>query len=476
MPMFPGFIGPAYKARSTNFDAQRSVNLYLEKSESGSSINSVMLVGTPGLRPYQTLTGQAVRGLIAFTPEAAFAVVGRYVHRLNSSGIVIATLGTIENGITPVSMASNGQVIFFVTGNKGYSIDPATNILAEFVNVNFHGADRVGFINGSFVFNEPGTSNFWAMEPYSLTLNGTSFGNAEGSPDGLVSLIVGHKELWLFGTATTEVWYYNGDTTTFPFAPISGAFIENGCIAKNSVAKSDNTVFWLTANEQGQGMVVRADGYRPARISNHAIEREIALYSVVDDAIAYTYQQEGHDFYVITFPTADTTWAYDSSTGAWHERKWRKADGSFGRHRSNCHMYFGRKNIVGDWESGNLYQLDLDYYTDNGNPLARVRTSPYPPQEQQRVAHHSLTIMMETGVGTIPPGQGTDPVAMLRWSDDGGHNWSNERRKKIGKIGKTKSRVRFTRLGGSNNYSNRCYELTITDPVKVCITGAIIND
>jgi hypothetical protein len=83
---------------------------------------------------------------------------------------------------------------------------------------------------------------------------------------------------------------------------------------------------------------------------------------------------------------------------------------------------------------------------------------------------------METGVGTIPPGQGTDPVAMLRWSDDGGHNWSNERRKKIGKIGKTKSRVRFTRLGGSNNYSNRCYELTITDPVKVCITGAIIND
>lgn len=476
MPMFPGFIGPAYKARSTNFDAQRCVNLYLEKSESGSSINSAMLIGTPGLRLYQTLTGQSVRGMIVFNDTSAFVVVGRFVHRLDLNGIVTATLGTIENGTTPVSMASNGQVIFFVTGNKGYSIDPSTNILSEFVDVSFTGANRVGFIKGSFVFNQPGTSNFWAMDPYSLTLNPLYFGNAEGSPDGLVSLIVDHQELWLFGTSTTEVWIYNGDTTNFPFSPISGAFIEMGCIATHSVAKADNSVFWLSADEQGQGTVMRADGYRPVRVSDHAMEKDIASYATVTDAIAYTYQQEGHEFYVLSFPTADKTWVLDISTRTWHERLWRKANGTYGRHRSNCHMYFARKNIVGDWESGKIYEMDLDEYTDDGNTLARIRTSPYPMQQEMRVAHHSLTVMLQTGVGLVPPAQGSDPEIMMRFSDDGGHTWSNERRKKIGKIGKYKTRARFTRLGSSTNASSRCYEVSITDPVKVCITGAIINE
>lgn len=139
-------------------------------------------------------------------------------------------------------------------------------------------------------------------------------------------------------------------------------------------------------------------------------------------------------------------------------------------------MYFGRKNIVGDWESGKIYEYDLDYYSDDGNPLVRRRISPYPLQQERNIAHHSLTIMLETGVGIIPPGQGTDPEMMLRWSDDGAHTWKGIRTKKIGKIGKYRTGVRFTRLGTSTNVSSRCYEVTISDPVKVCLIGAILND
>jgi hypothetical protein len=471
MPVLQGFIGGAYVARSLNFDAQRCVNLYLEKSESGTSKDAAMLVGTPGLTTWVNPAGRVVRGLIAFNPTQAFAVVGQNVYQIDTSGVVTIT-GTIQNGTTPVSMASNGTVIFMVTGDKGYVITPATNTMIEYIDPSFTGADRVDFINGAFVFNQPNTGKFWAMDPYSTTLDPLSFATAEGSPDALISLIVDHNEIWLFGSTTTEVWYNNGNTATFPYSRIDGAFLEQGCAAKHSVAKMGSSVYWLSANERGQGMIFRARGYTPERISTHAIEKSIAEYGTIDDAVAYCYQQEGHDFYVLNFPSADRTWVFDASCELWHERAWRRPDGQLGRHRSNCHMFFARKNIVGDWQNGNIYDMDLDTYSDDGNPIIRLRASNHVTMEMMRVAHNSIMFDMQTGVGIVPVSQGNNPKAMLRWSDDGGHAWSSQRECPIGNIGQFKTRARFTRLGQARD---RVYELSISDPVKVCILAAVIN-
>lgn len=476
MPAFPGFIGSSYKTISSDFDSQRCVNLFLEKSESGTSMNSAMLVGTPGCNPYIELMGQSVRGMIAFSATVAYVVVGRFVHKIGPGGVLLATLGTIQNGNTPVSMSSNGVVIFFGTGPKGYVIDPSTDTLTEYLDISFTGADKVDFVNGSFTFNQPGTSKFWVMDPYSTTLNPLSFATAEGSPDALVSLLVDHKEIWLFGSQTTEVWGDTGDTTNFRFAPIDGAFIQEGCAALHSPAKIDNTVFWLTSGEDGQGQVVKAEGYRAVRVSDYALETAIAKYARIDDAVGFAYQQNGHAWYVLNFPTADRTWVLDVGVDRWHERGWRKPDGSLGRHRANCHMFFDRKHLVGDWESGKVYSLDLEYFTDDGNQIPRIRTAPFLIQERGRVAHSSLTVLMENGIGTLPGTPGEDPVCVLRWSDDGAHTWSNPVTRKIGKMGKHGWGVRFTRLGSSVNAHSRCYELTISDPVAVRIIGALINE
>lgn len=470
MPILQGFIGGAYTARSSNFDAQRCVNLYVEKSDSGTSKDAAMLVGTPGLKPWVDFTGRTVRGCINFNGVYAFVVVGQYVYRVDAAGTTTLT-GTIAAGVTPVSMISNGTLIFMGTGPKGYVITPSSNTVAEFIDASFTGADRVDFINGAFIFNQPGTGKFWAMDPYSITLDPLYFATAEGSPDSLISLIVNHNEIWLFGSMTTEIWVYNGDTARFPYQRVEGAFIDQGCAAVHSVAKTDMKVFWLSANDKGQGMVFQSEGYSPRRISTHAMERAIATYGDISDAVAYTYQQEGHSWYVLNFPSADRTWSYDSSTGLWNERGWRRSDGQFGRHRSNCHMYFDHKNIVGDWETGQMYVLDLDTYTDAGNALIRLRSSPYILMETIKIVHASVQFDMETGVGLLS-GQGSDPVALLRWSDDGGHTWSSQREEKIGKMGEYSSRVRYTRLGSARS---RVYELSISDPIKVAIIGAIIN-
>ena len=281
-------------------------------------------------------------------------------------------------------------------------------------------------------------------------------------------MIADHRELWLFGESTTEVWFDSGDVD-FPFSRIDGAFMEVGCSAAASVAKIDNSIYWLGNDERGNGTVWRANGYTPSRLSTHAIEHQLSTYSRIDDAKAFAYQQAGHSFYVLTFPTANRTWAYDVATGLWHERAWHDSAGIQHRHRANCFASFAGRLLVGDWENGNIYALDLDTYTDNGDAIHRIRVSPHISHPDYRwLFFASLQVDLESGVGLVE-GQGSDPQAMLQWSDDGAHTWSNERWASIGAMGHYKCRTAWNRLGKSRD---RVFRLSITDPVKVIILGA----
>jgi hypothetical protein len=331
----------------------------------------------------------------------------------------------------------------------------------------------VGYLDGYFVFNEPNSQKIWVT----ALLEGTQvdpldFASAEGSPDGVVGIIVDHGQLWVYGTNSIEVWYNSGNAD-FPFSRIQGAFNELGCAAAYSLAKMDNGLFWLGKDARGQGMVYRANGYSGQRISTHAIEWHIQQYGDLSDAIGYTYQQDGHSFYVLIFPTANTTWVYDVATQAWHERA-GFANGEFTRHRSNCQAFFGTKVMVGDYQNANVYSFDLDDYSDNGSIqkwLRSWRALPTGQNNLKRTAHHSLQLDCESGTG-LNLGQGSDPQVMLRWSDDGGHTWSNEHWVSIGKIGEYYRRAIWRRLGMTMKLRDRVYEVSGTDPVKIAIMGA----
>jgi len=478
MPEIVGFVGSSHKDRDLCFDGQRCINMFPQISASGTSKTPAKLISAPGLEVDHDLTSivnRGVRGMIKFGQTTLFVVAGTAVIKITSAGTVTA-IGNIESADTPVGMASNGINVFFVTGPKGYVIDPNTDIVTEYTDVSFAGADAVYFINGSYVFNKTSTSQFWAMLPYSTTIDPLWFATAEGSPDSLVTLAVINQEVWLFGDQNTEVWASDG-RSGFPYSRITGVFIEQGCAAKNSVVKADvngvGTIFWLSANSEGQGMVFRTVGTSVSRVSNHSIEQEIATYDDISDAVAYAYQQEGHNFYVLTFPSQNITWVYDTATATWHQRGWLDVDGSFSRHRSNCHVFFDRKNLVGDWNTAKIYRMATDIYTDAGNPLVRLRTSPHIYQNNQRIAHSSVEFLVKTAPSLVTiVGQGSDPKVKLRWSDDGGYTFSNTRVASIGKIGRFKDRVVFTRLGQSRD---RVYELSYSDPTSFTIMGAQLN-
>lgn len=466
-------LGASYVARSINAADNRMVNLFPETTPDGGQ-TAAFLNRAPGLNFLQTIGTGPIRALWAHQTNGSdfYVVSGQEVYKLTGLTATPQLLGTVT-GEGPVSIADNGTQIFFACNPDGYIYNETTNVFAQITDPDFAGAVTVAYLDGYFVFNQPDSQFIWVSQ----LLDGTSvdpldFASAEGSPDGVVGIIADHRELWVFGTDSVEVWYDSG-ATDFPLQRIQGAFNEIGCVSAYTIAKMDNGLFWLGTDARGQGIVYRANGYTGQRISTHAIEYAIAQYGNIADAIAYTYQQEGHAFYVLTFPSGNATWVYDVATQAWHERAgWN--DGEFTRHRSNCQCNFGGNIIVGDYANGNIYTFDLDVYADNGSIqkwLRSWRALPSGQNNLKRTAHHSLQLNCESGVG-LNNGQGSDPQVMLRWSDDGGHTWGNEHWSPMGKIGAYYHRVFWRRLGMTLKLRDRVYEVSGTDPVKVAIMGA----
>jgi hypothetical protein len=537
-------LGGTYVARSVNAADARMVNLYPEAIPEGGK-EPGFLNRAPGLKFLANMGDGPIRGLWQFG-SYGYAVSGETLYKIDSIWNV-SPIGTVAGSSGPVSMSDNGTQLFIACNGPSFIYNSLTLQFAQITDPDFPGAVTVGYLDGYFVFNEPNSQRLWITQ----LLDGTSiepldFASAEGSPDGLVSILIDHREAWLFGTNSVEVWYDSG-AADFPLTPVQGAFNEVGCIAAFSVAKLDNGIFWLGADARGKGIVYRANGYTAQRVSTHAVEWQIQQYGNLSDAIAYTYQQDGHSFYVLIFPSANTTWVFDVATSLWHERA-AFINGSFTRHRSNCQMSFSNEVVVGDHELGNIYAFDLNVFSDAGAVqkwLRSWRALPTGINDLKRSAHHSLQLDAETGavddsfatpvviidvsvpnedlltesgdflvweyydpltndviltesgdelvqedggqlviefitaIGgkiLIEQSQETstaiDPQVMLRWSDDGGHTWSNEHWRSMGLVGQWGRRVIWRRLGMTLKLRDRVYEVSGTDPIKIAIMGA----
>ena len=533
-------LGSSYVARSVNAADARMVNLFPEVIPEGGK-EPAFLNRAPGLRLLANMGDGPIRGMWQFNGYG-YVVSGEVLYRIDSIFNVFP-LGTVSGSSGPVSMSDNGTQLFIACNGPSFIYNSLTLQFKQIDDPDFPGAVTVGYLDGYFVFNEPNSQRLWVTS----LLDGTSidpldFASAEGSPDGLVSILIDHREAWLFGTNSVEVWYDAG-AADFPLSPVQGAFNEVGCIAAFSVAKLDNGIFWLGADARGRGIVYRANGYTAQRVSTHAVEWQIQQYGNLSDAIAYTYQQDGHSFYVLIFPSANATWVFDVATSLWHERA-AFINGSFTRHRSNCQMSFSNEIVVGDHELGNIYAFDLNVFSDDGAPqkwLRSWRALPTGTNDLKRTAQHSLQLDAETGsinssvtttpfiedasnpndtlltesgdtlayeipathflltesgafitqedggyivlgnsvVGGAllvevgkPVAYAIDPQVMLRWSDDGGHTWSNEHWRSMGLTGQWGRRVIWRRLGMTLKLRDRVYEVSSTDPIKIAIMGA----
>ena len=478
MPDF-GFVGAAYQAPSIYQDDQECINFYpeIDPTKPQGSRGVVALYPTPGLVSKVQLNVAEVRGMRALSGgQYLIAVCGASVWLIdkNFNQTLIGQVGTSAGqiAITDNQMSGTGLTAYIVDTSGRYTYTVSTGVYQQLPTTDglWIGATHCDTVDNYIAYNEPGTQN-WAVTDLGSALSTTgNYGSKDGAPDNLVALIVDHRQVFLLGEVTSEVWVDVGNViagiTTFPFQRVAGTTAQHGCAAPFSVSRFAESFAFVSKDTRGQAIIGFMSGYQFIRMSTHAVEYSLRGVDI-SDAFAFTYQREGHEFYVVTFPQANLTWVFDAATQLWH--KWLSfSNGQFNRHRSNCAAFFNGYNLVGDYQNGKIYQLDNEVYTDDGATIKRVRRAVHLVTDLQRQYFEELQIQFQPGVG-LNTGQGSDPQAMLRWSNDGGSTWSSEHWTSIGKIGKYANRAIWRRLGQSRD---RIFEVAVSDPVNAVIISA----
>jgi len=404
-------IGGAYSDDAKAWSDQDTVNWIPVVAERGGTRTPTMLRDAPGLVVISDLgTNAPIRGTHN-VEGLLLAVSGNKLFKIGVDGAG-TEIGTIP-GVERVSMAHNqitgGNEVAIANGQSGYVYNTVTETLTQITDDGFPGAISFDFCDGYIMGIEPGRRfGFHSQLAAAGDYNTLDRYEAEGSPDKLVGQIVTHREWWLFGERTIEP-YTNTGAATGTFQRASGTVIEVGAASRYAICQMDNSVFWLG----GDGVVYRANGYTPVRISTHAIEQAIARCNTAQ-AFAFTLEDRGHKIFSLPFPDGQT-WGYDAASGEWHRRQSYGLD----RWRINTLTKWRGAWIAGDYSNGRIYQLDWNTSNEAGDILERRRITGVLSDSQNPVTVNGVALVFDTGNKTETNNPLIKPLAISGNLQDG---------------------------------------------------------
>jgi hypothetical protein len=124
-------------------------------------------------------------------------------------------------------------------------------------------------------------------------------------------------------------------------------------------------------------------------------------YQSLTSAVADSYSDAGHSFYMLNFDADGVTHCLDTSTGLWHERgTWIPEENRYVSWRPRFYAYaFGEHRML-DSSNGNLYRVSTDLYADvDGRMIRRMRRAPAISNENRRVFYSEFELDIEPGTG-----------------------------------------------------------------------------
>ncbi|HYC00460.1 MAG TPA: hypothetical protein VEC57_15085 [Candidatus Limnocylindrales bacterium] len=470
---FPAFVGGAYASQSPVSANEALVNWYVEQIESAGATSRWALYPTPGFRARREFPTSVGRAAFAENGRV-FVIFGNTLYEVYEDWSFEArggmTLAVDDNPATICSNGSGGQQLFITSGDKGYCYDLVGNTLTEELS---SGATMGGYAASFFLAFDRTNARIRT----SAAFDGTSWDPTDiaertsGADDWQAMLVNPYGYVFLPGSKTSEFWYAVGGAG-FPFAVDPSGLAEEGIAAPFSLQQAGKSVVWLATNANGGYQVMRASGFTPERISDHALEFALSTYGDVSNAIGETYEDRGHAFYLLTIPGARVTWAYDFTTQRWAQRgTWIAADNAYTYLRPTFHCFGFHKHLMADRESNVLYEMSHAFATDvDDRPIRRLRRTPALTNQHTRLFFDTLEILFQTGIGVADgEDQDVDPQVMLRVSNDFGQTWGHEHTASAGKIGEFWRRVRFWNLGSGRG---RVYEVVVSAAVPWRITDA----
>lgn len=476
-------FGQGVNAYSPAVSRQRRLNCFYDIRQDGDKYAAIVR-GTPGSIRFVTLPTFPIRGWHV-VGSLMYVVSGAVLYSVDKSG-AITKLGVLTNMSTFVSMADNGVQLAMFDGAAGYCYtlvtgsynQAALNSAGSFGQITDGnlpaGATTAAFLDGRVIVNKPATRQFYESGSYDVTLwTSTSgqpvYGTKENSSDVLMAVDVWNGQAVLWGDQSIEYWQ-DVSTSPLPLARVGGATQIWGVAAVRSIRSFNNSRIFLGKNPDGGLQVCMLSGYQPKPVSNSDIDNIIGGFSTVSDATGLTYVVDGHPMYQLNFPTAGRSFLYDAKTAMWSEAQTGLALQA--RHYGNMGISFNGKNYIADYQSGNIYQLRSDIYTDNGMAIKRQIVSRHISSGGNEFGVSELWLDMETGVG-LQSGQGSDPQIVLQVSKDNGRTFGPEKPAGLGTVGHYESpRVIWRRLGSARDF---VFQFTMTDPVKFTVLGGSVS-
>lgn len=431
------------------------------------------LRNTPGLRPWLSLPEYPIRGEVERSGRG-FVAAGSHLYEVFQNG-TYAVRGQIGNNGNPVSMDSNGFQLIIVDGELGWGMPLDTNILTPITSPNFYPTRTIFISDGYAVGVREGTQQFFHSDLYDVfTWIFSDFASAEINPDNLRVMVPDSVGIVALGDKSLEIFATTSDPVNV-FQRRTGYKTSFGCLAPYTAINANNSVVWMGKDESGGGIIYRMAGGIPSVISTNAIVE--AIQSAGDNAAkatAYTYQQSGHPFYCLNIPGSNTTYVYDFFEQQWHERRSYDEHYVWKRHKAETHMYIFNMNIVGSWDSGELFQYDLRYFKDGDLLIRRERTmTPIFDEENGgnygKFNSFSLDCIVGEGLTDEPY---DDPQISLETSEDNGISYGNIRLKPLGKRGQRKQQLTWNRCGLS---VSRVFRVATMTPTPFAIHRAWIG-
>ena len=434
-----GLAGPSHIEYSPYADSQRTVNLFPAVVEGGRGKSRSVLYGTPGLELLTNLdSSNGIKAIYFDTWTARTFVVKRRANggvRLSeltttteladtevNRGDLLSTGGTMH----PASISSNGFELFIVlpAPKKAFLFVLATNVLTEITSIVGNTNPVWGaFLDSYFIALDDNGKLYSSSPNDGSTWDALDVATPESNPDRALMIHSNANHLWVFGPESIEIWINTGGSA-FPFDPIKHATLQMGILYTYSVLTLNGHIYFVGRDKSGAGTVFETSGYQARAVSPHAVTLSIQSTVVTGaEPVAWAHEIMGRYFYVLTFPDDARTWSYDIGSGreaGWHERSYFDGTNHLA-HRGRCCAYVGGQegsasaHLVGDRESGKIYKLSLDTYSDDGQPILRVRRTQHISNEMVQIIYHNLELDVAHRVG--------EAVYELRWSNNGGKDF-----------------------------------------------------
>lgn len=443
-------IGPTYTNRSLPVGAQITRNFYATLNREGGEL--VSFQPFPGTKPFALGVG-ASRGT-GERKKVLYEVMGDSLYKIDSNGLV-TLIGPIEGFNRCVLVEDQAGNLIITTGvGKPYQYNGSD--LTQGTDVDLPNANTVAYINRRVVYDGIDGDVAFADLSDPDSVNSLNVAIAEAKADDSKAVYAYKQQLLVFGDDSIQPMYNSGQGNP-PYSFILNATHEIGTKAVHSINSNNNFLYFL-----GSDLVIyqmAGLGLRP--IGNPAIGQAIENYTDVSDAFGLCFTLDNMNFYMLSFPAGNETWLYNESAGIWTNL----ALGTNGdQHIISSYNKIYGKHLVTDRRNGNVYELDFETHTDNGETIQRRRDTLSIDGETfgtpgADIFMNFLKLEIESGTSLV-----TEASQMfMQYSDDNGHSWSSERFLTIGDQGEYRHELVWWGLG---TFKKRMFRFTMTDAIK----------